>query len=379
MSARAVERVRAEVARRLAEDRLPPAATLLVAVSGGQDSVCLLDALASLPGPGAPRLVVFHLDHRLRGDRSSADAAAVERLAAGYGLEICLWRIDVRAYAQAHRLGLEAAGRFARYQALRAEAARRAAFGAATAHTADDRVESVLMHLLRGSGLAGLAGIAPGQRYTDPLLGPPLAALGPVRSAATPALQVIRPLLAVSRRDSGSYCRARNLPVRVDETNFDPTYLRNRVRHQLVPLLLSYNRSLRASLTQLATIASDDEVELERLTDAAWRRIARLGEAEVAFGWSDWRPLSPALQRRLLRRAGQQLSGQAGWSFRSVESGRRLLEHRLPGRQVSLGGGVVLRSSRQGFALRAAHPTRTAAASGGQAEAAACSTTSNQS
>ena len=118
-----MERVRAEVARRLAEQRLPPSATLLVAVSGGQDSVCLLDVLAGLRAPGAPRLVVFHLDHRLRGDRSAADAAAVGRLAAAYGLELCLWQVEVRAYAQAQGLGLEAAGHLARYQALRADMA----------------------------------------------------------------------------------------------------------------------------------------------------------------------------------------------------------------------------------------------------------------
>jgi tRNA(Ile)-lysidine synthetase-like protein len=374
-----VERVRAEVARRLAEHRLPPAATLLVAVSGGQDSVCLLDALASLPAPDAPRLVVFHLDHRLRGDRSAADAAAVGRLAAGYGLELCLWRVEVRAYAQAQGLGLEAAGHFARYQALRAEAARRAAWGAATAHTADDQVESVLMNLLRGSGLAGLAGIAPAQSYADPLLGPPLAELRLARSAATPALQVIRPLLALSRRDSGRYCRERGLPVRVDESNFDPAFLRNRIRHHLVPLLLSYNRSIDASLTRLATVVAEDEAELERLTDAVWQRIARSGQAEVAFDWRDWLGLSPALQRRVLRRAGQRLSDQAGWSFQSVESGRRLLERRLPARRLSLGGGVLLLTTRQGFTLRSAEGTGNPAAGGGQAEATPCSTTSNRS
>jgi tRNA(Ile)-lysidine synthase len=360
---------------------LPPAATLLVAVSGGQDSVCLLNGLveAARQAEDGPRLVVVHLDHCLRGDRSSEDAAAVEELARAYGLEAAIWRADVSRYARANRLGLEEAGRFARYQVLRVEAARRLAWGAATAHTADDQAESVVMNLLRGSGLAGLAGIAPSLDYSEGQLGPvlPETQVGPPTPSST--LRVIRPLLGLPRSDTAKYCRALGLAVRPDESNLDPTHLRNRVRHHLIPLLLSYNPSIRAGLASLAAVVSEEASELERLTEAAWSRLARLSGAEVAFSWVDWQALSPSLQRRLLRRAGQQLTGRQGWSFRSVEAGRRLLEQRLPARQLSLADGVRLSTTRQGFKLRRRPNPQVPPAEGGQLEATACSKTSNRS
>jgi tRNA(Ile)-lysidine synthase len=190
---------------------------------------------------------------------------------------------------------------------------------------------------------------------------------------------VIRPLLAVRRRDSARYCAELQLPIRLDETNLDPAHLRNRVRHHLMPLLLSYNPSIDESLTGLASVVAEDEAELARLTDLAWFEIARSREAEVAFAWTDWVPLSAALQRRLLRRAGQHLIGQHGWSFGAVEAGRRLLEQRTPARRLSLGGGVGLATSRRGFSLRlrAGQPGPRPAEAG--LEAGRCSTTSKRS
>ena len=354
-----VAAVRAEVARQLRVCALPKDATLLVAVSGGQDSVCLLDALAAV-APGA-RLVVFHLDHALRGQDSARDAEAVRALATGYGLEVVVRRVDVLAYAQRQRLGLEEAGRYARYQLLLAEAVGRQAWGAAVGHTADDQGESQLMHLLRGSGLPGLSGMSDVQHFEARLLGPPLAG-APVSSAAR-ELRVFRPLLATRRAATARYCRELALPIRPDPTNLDPIHLRNRVRHHLMPVLESYNPSIVASLDRLAQLAADDELELERLADETWARLAEPAENSVEFGWPDWRALGKAIQRRLLRKAQQHLRPEASWSFQSLESARLLLARETPRRRLALGGGIVLNTDRSGFQV-----ARSAVAAGTAAE-----------
>lgn len=233
---------------------------LVVAVSGGPDSVALLRAL--LPYQG--RLVVAHLNHRLRGEESDADEDFVRSLAQSHpGVEICVERIEVAAKAAAAGDNLEAAARTIRYQWL-AEVARAHQLPAvATGHTADDQAETVLHRLLRGTGLKGLRGIA----ATRPL---------------APGIVLLRPLLNVTRAEVLEYLRTIGQPFREDRTNRDPRFTRTRLRHELLPLLREhYNPAVDEILSRLAQQAE----ELFELVDAQARQLLMNAERPQAGRW----------------------------------------------------------------------------------------------
>jgi tRNA(Ile)-lysidine synthase len=296
----------------------------------------------------AIRVAALHLDHGLRAQESTDDTQAVRQLTERLGVPCTVVRRDVAAEAAAGRIGLEEAGRLARYRALATQVERDSAWGAATGHTLDDHAETILMNLLRGSGPVGLSGIPARQIFTAAGLG--LAGCRG-RAGTYPVLSVIRPLLAVPRASTTSYCAEVGLSWRLDASNLDPAFLRNRVRHHLLPLLRTYNPSIVDALVGLSTLIGDDERELDRLTAGAWREV----EAEarqVRVTWDVWRGLSASLQRRLLRRATAELSDRV-LARPAIESIRRLLSTGLPGRALTLAGGLRLQTSRDGFALRA--------------------------
>ncbi|MFN8447334.1 MAG: tRNA lysidine(34) synthetase TilS [Anaerolineae bacterium] len=195
-------------------DLLPADALLIVGVSGGTDSLALLHILRRL----GVRLHVATLDHGLRGAAGAADARFVVETAEAWGLPVTAGRADVRVLAKAQRLSIEAAARAARYDFLSSVAHEAGTQRIAVAHNADDQVETVLLHLLRGSGVGGLAGMA----YAAPLPG-------------HPDLMLIRPLLDVPRAALDAYCREHGLQPRHDASNADARYRRNRLRLDLDP------------------------------------------------------------------------------------------------------------------------------------------------
>jgi tRNA(Ile)-lysidine synthase len=212
---------------------------LVVAVSGGADSVALLRAMcaAKQEAGGAGRLYVGHFDHGLRME-SSADAAWVATLCAQLQVPCETGRSDVQAAAVQQGDGLEAASRAARYEFLARAAENLGARFVATAHTADDQVETVLHRLVRGTGIGGLAGIP----RTRPL---------------TPGVTLVRPLLGVGRQQVIAYLQRIGQSYRVDATNADPRFTRNRLRHELLPLLRKeFNSDVDAALMRLATQAA---------------------------------------------------------------------------------------------------------------------------
>jgi tRNA(Ile)-lysidine synthase len=210
---------------------------LVVAVSGGPDSVALLRALREARGVGP--LVVAHLNHQLRGSESDGDEAFVRELCAGLSLDCRCQRIDVRAVAEARRENLEAVARRLRYEWLTDVAGETGAGWVATGHTADDQAETVLHRLLRGTGLKGLRGIAP-------------------RRDLAPGVALVRPLLATTRAEVMTYLNAIGQSYRQDSTNLDPALTRNRIRHRLLPLLAAeYNPEIVAGLAHLAEQAEE--------------------------------------------------------------------------------------------------------------------------
>ncbi|MCA9247527.1 MAG: tRNA lysidine(34) synthetase TilS [Planctomycetales bacterium] len=230
--------------------------TTLVAVSGGADSVALLRALTRLKSAGEGRLVVAHLNHALRGESSDADEQFVRDLAHKLSLEFTSERVDIGGHPQTD--GLEAAARDARY-AFFARAAER--FGAryiALAHTRDDQVETILHRIVRGTGIAGLAGIPRTRRLSE---------------SAT----LVRPLLSSSRTEICSYLNRLGQTWREDATNADIRHTRNRIRNVLLPLLLDqFNPRADEAMLRLGALAG----EMQSIVDT---RIDELIEKRVRF------------------------------------------------------------------------------------------------
>ncbi|HXE92141.1 MAG TPA: tRNA lysidine(34) synthetase TilS [Terriglobales bacterium] len=257
------------------------------AVSGGADSVALLRALIELRDGLGIVISVLHFHHGIRGEEADADQRFVESLAAAHGLAFLTERGDAPATARARKLTLEEAARALRYAWIRKLLRERAVDAVATAHTADDQAETVLLRLLRGAGTRGLAGIYPRKKEE--------------------AGAVIRPLLAVRRAEVEDYLRGLGQEWREDPMNRDPGHARNRVRHELLPLLeRDYSPGIVPVLADTAEIARGEE---EFWQAEAARLLPQLAGGTAASGFSlDAVPLSRqpvAVQRRLLRAAAE--------------------------------------------------------------------------
>jgi tRNA(Ile)-lysidine synthase len=297
--------------------------TVVVGVSGGPDSLCLLHLLCRLRARYQLGLHVAHLHHGMRGAEADADAEYVRALAADWNLPYTVRQIDVPALARDHRLAPEEAARRARYAFLCGVAAEVGARTIAVGHNADDQTETVLMHWLRGSGLAGLRGMLPltslgDYRLLEPLdLQLPSATLQP----EPPDLRLIRPLLQVTRAEIQDYCDYYRLEPRFDRSNLDTTYFRNWMRHKVLPLLAEHNPNVREVIRRSATVIADDYALLRSLLEDAWARVVveeslpfkpsiapRSTGAEgagerIVFDLVKWRALPVGLQRSTLREA----------------------------------------------------------------------------
>ena len=231
---------------------------VVLGLSGGADSMALLHILThggTLPEsvPPLPRFSVLavHVDHMIRGEEAQRDAQFVREQCARLGVPLRVVQADVPAAAAAAHEGLEEAARRLRYAALEAARAESGAQLILTAHTASDQAETVLLHLLRGCGVGGLAGIP--------------AARGVLR----------RPLLCCTRAEIEAYCRENGIPYVTDSTNGDTRYLRNAVRHRLLPLMRELSCGTDAALLRLSASAEEDEAYLSSLAADALRRAAR--------------------------------------------------------------------------------------------------------
>ncbi len=266
-----------------------------VAVSGGADSVCLLYLLRELATTLGLSLTILHLNHQLRADESDSDAEFVQKLGNSLGLSTVVECADIRSV----RDNLEQAGREARRQFFTKLIAANRLDVVATGHTQSDQAETVLYRLLRGSGTAGLAGVRP----------------------VTPD-GLIRPLLDCKREQVESYLRERGIHWREDSTNRDREFVRNRIRHDLLPQLMKdYNPALPQTLAQTAVLAQDEEQywngEVDRIAE---RLLTRQGHA-VLLVCRDLLALPRAAARRVLRRAIELVKGDLrSIGFEHVES-----------------------------------------------------------
>ncbi len=298
---------------------------LLVAVSGGQDSVCLLHVLVKLQEELNIKLHVAHLNHQLRGAESEADAQYVAHLAHQLGVPSTIEQRDVQAYQARQRISLEEAAREVRYTFLAEVAKSIRTSWAAVGHTTDDHIETILMHLIRGTGTRGLRGLQPSSRW---------------QSSAS-SLTIIRPLLPVSRRETADYCHNHQLIPRIDTSNLSLSPLRNRIRHQLLPLLQSYNPRVSEALLRTARIAGDDLAFLDKESARLWSRITQRQGDTIVLDKERFLQLPSALQRHMLRAAIEELLG----NLKDIET--RHIEEviaalaRPAGRRLNLPGGLL--------------------------------------
>ena len=300
---------------------------VVVAVSGGPDSLCLLHVLAHLRAELGIELHVAHLNHGLRGEDADADADFVRGLAAEWGIGATVESADVRAFRAEHRLSLEEAARQVRYTFLSRVAAEVAAQAIAVGHTADDQVETILMHLLRGAGLTGLRGML----HTQMMPG---------------GMRLVRPLLETSRSEVAAYCAAHDLHPRHDQSNEDVHIWRNRLRRQALPILEQASPNLRRVLLRTARILADEDAYLGQVVRTLWPQIADVQDGVVSINLAMWRAQPAALQRRIAREAWHTLtSASDDLAWVHVEAVRDLLLSPAPGRRVSLPGGVLVQAS----------------------------------
>lgn len=316
-----------------------PGEVVVVGVSGGPDSVCLLHVLRSLKDECGFDLQVAHLHHGLRGTEADADAEAVRALAVEWSLPCTVERIDVPALARKHKLAVEEAARRARYGFLGRVAEAVGSSCIAVGHNADDQVETVLMHWIRGSGLAGLRGML----AVTPLADYRLIEVPGVQPPAL-GLRLARPLLEVPRSDIEAYCVLHGLEPRFDRSNLDTTYFRNWLRHEVLPLLASHNPNVREVIRRAARVLADDYALLRLLLLETWSNIVCEETPErVVFDVGAWRALPTSLQRSTVREAVERLRRTLrDVSFLHVENAVQVARHGATGDQSTLPRGLVL-------------------------------------
>lgn len=309
-----------------------------VAVSGGADSVALLRVLLDLRAEVGIVLSVAHFNHGLRGEASDADEAFVAELARQHDLEFFSGRSKVCDHALTAKLTAEAAAREMRYQWFALLVAQNNLNAIATGHTIDDQAETVLLKFLRGAGTRGLAGIYPllecsGEVISGAEAPNRLTEVYGTRKGVPLQIRVVRPLLGVTRQELESYLTALGQAWREDESNLDHRFTRNRVRHELLPLLEhEYNPNIRQVLS--------DAAELSRAEEEYWQgmvqRELEARQTEVArLDLNNFAGLPLALQRRLLKRLLE--SKQIPADFEHIEKLRRCALEESP--KAELAGG----------------------------------------
>ncbi|MGH9599426.1 MAG: tRNA lysidine(34) synthetase TilS, partial [Terracidiphilus sp.] len=340
---------------------LRPGMRLAVGLSGGADSVALLRALAERSRELGLVMHAAHLHHGLRGAEADGDLAFARELAGGLGVTFHEARVDTATEACANpetakpAETTEEAARRLRYAWFRRLMAAGVVDAVATAHTLDDQAETVLAKFLRGAWTEGLAGIHPVLEFAEG--------------------RVVRPLLGATRADVEGYLGALGQPWREDSSNRHLTFTRNRIRHELLPLLEGWNPRLREHLAQMAELARDEEAwwaaELARLAPQlvlAGQPVRGGGRAagdSVAIDVTRLAPLAPALQRRLLRYAAERLG--AALDFPATESLRNLALKGRAGQKLSLAQGLRAERSPRELRLTAGWPGKDASKDGSRA------------
>lgn len=318
------------VARNIKEHNLiTPGQTVVVAVSGGADSVSLLHALSRLRQEMRFQIHVASLDHGIRGEAAARDVEHVRKLATCWELPFTAGCVDAPAIAKRDGVGFEEAARQCRYAFLARLAARHDAACVAVGHHALDQVETILMRIVRGAGTKGLGGM----RMSSPM---------PYQEELT----LIRPLLNVTRDEIEAYCDENRLKYRHDSSNDDTAYFRNFIRHQIVRPLLDRHAHLPKSLERLAAATGADHDYLEARFKSDVLPLVERQPSSWRISRSDYQSCHVAMRRRLLREAFRRLQdGNAELSFDITQEIIDWIKDAKVGKVRDLGGDIQLRVS----------------------------------
>ncbi len=278
-------------------DLLQPGDTVLVALSGGPDSTALLHILANMRQQWQLSLYAAHLNHGIRGEEADLDAEHAAALCRALNVPLASERINVPALRKNRRLSMQEAAREARHAFLRREAQRASARRIAVGHTRDDRVETILLNLMRGCGPEGLEGFPPAA--------PPL----------------IRPLYLAEKKDTLHYCLLHQLNARIDSSNADMHYSRNRVRTELLPQMRAYyNNRVDDALLRMADILAEENAYMHAQTADFLAAHMHRSDKELVIDCSALQALPPALQKRAVRGMVEAGKGNIqGLTFQLVE------------------------------------------------------------
>ncbi|MBI5304169.1 MAG: tRNA lysidine(34) synthetase TilS [Chloroflexi bacterium] len=336
-----LDTVRATIAQ---HSLIKPGDAVVVGVSGGADSLTLLDVLRQLRGEMRLTLRVAHLNHLLRGETADADADFVAQLAREWRLPATIEAADVAQIAEERRMSIEEAARVTRYAFLTRVAQAAGAHVIAVAHHADDQVETILLRLLRGTGLMGLRGMEYSLDLTESTF--------EYRTPGYP-LRIVRPLLDVTRAEIETYCQERYLSPRTDETNFDTAIFRNRLRQEALPYLETFNPNLRQVLLRTAQQTADDYAYIQQQVREAYAQVASASEDAIMFDRDLWSALPISLQRGTLREAIFELRRSLKdieWAH--IENARCIALDKDTGAEATLPHNLVLVLGYNEFAIR---------------------------
>lgn len=306
---------------------LTPGQRLVLGVSGGADSLCSLDCLHRL----GYKVVVAHLDHQLRRG-AWREAERVLAVARDYQLPAVVERQDVKTQA-GHGRSIEEAARIARYDFLARVAREHKLDAIATGHTSDDQVETILMHLLRGAGPSGLAGMSPNTSLD-----------GWVDLVGAQGLRLVRPLLETSREETQEYCRWAGLDPIEDPSNQSPSFFRNRIRLELLPILAGYNPSIKDVIHRMGKVMRAEAEFMSAAIEEVWPgAVRKAGPDALAIRRSRFNALAHALRRSIMREAvGRLLPGARDIGFDHIERGVAYVACAVAGQREVLPGGLEM-------------------------------------
>ncbi len=290
---------------------------VLVGLSGGPDSVCLLVVLDRLRQHFGISLFAVYVDHGLRPDETPDEIVFCERLCLSLHIPFSVKTVDVKSFAKEHRLGKQEAARELRYNALAGAAQAAGVHKIALGHTADDQAETVIMRLVRGAGTLGLSGIPP------------------VRQ------NIIRPLIATERKEIERFLETGQIGFIIDSSNRENKYMRNKIRHTVMPALKDLGVDAVMTISRTADILREEDNYLEfQVTKSLMKLIGKKTDTTLELLYLPLEKTDPALVRRILRRALGAAKGLRGIAFIHIEELIDLIKRGKPGDRISMPGGI---------------------------------------
>lgn len=302
-------------------DMIKKGQTIIVGVSGGFDSITLLDILYKIKDKYGFKLIVAHVNHGVRGVEADSDEIFVKQRAKKYGLEFISTRIDMNEYAKKNKISKEEAGRKLRYKFFNS-IEKDKEFKIAVAHNKNDQAETLLMRLIRGTGLDGLTGI----NYKSQ--------------------NIIRPLLNIERKEIEKYCKQKKLNPRIDKTNLMPIYERNKVRLKLIPYIEeNFSENIVETLYRLSEIAKNDVKILEEFTDSKLKKLMlEFKQNKLILDIKEFNKLDMGVKSRVLRKAINNVNGNlAGIEENKIINAINFIREEKTGKSIDINKNIKIR------------------------------------